>query len=216
MSDIFDLRVERPGIRLQRLELFNWGTFDSPAGEVYVASPNGRTTLLVGRNGAGKSTLVDAILTLLVPSPIRNYNVAAGARKKERTERTYVMGACDQQIDNEQSQVTKRYLRKGSSFYSVVLAHFHDEHTGSGFTLSQILYPKGDGSIDHVHAFAEGDKSIAADLAGLTKSDGLLASLKSRGFRVTRTFSEYHKWFLLNLECFPAGRQAQNIPGLVE
>ena len=91
MNDLFDMRVERPGIRLHRLELFNWGTFDSPAGEVYVAKPEGRTTLLVGRNGAGKSTLVDALLTLLVPGPIRNYNVAAGAKKTERTAKTYVL-----------------------------------------------------------------------------------------------------------------------------
>ena len=196
MSDLFGLRVERPGIRLQRLELFNWGTFDSSAGEVYVAAPEGRTMLMVGRNGAGKSTLVDAILTLLVPSPIRNYNVAAGARKTERTERTYVLGACDQQIDDEQSNVTKRYLRKGASFYSVVLAHFHDEHADSGFTLAQVLYPKGDGSIDHVHCFAEGNKSIADDLSGLTKTDGIMAVLKAHGFRVTRTFSEYHNWFV--------------------
>ena len=190
------MRAERPGIRLHRLELFNWGTFDSSGGEVYIARPEGRTSLLVGRNGAGKSTLVDAILTLLVPGPIRNYNVAAGAKKTERTERSYVLGACDQQLDDQQSGVTKKYLRGGTAFYSVVLAHFHDDHTDSGFTLAQILYPKGDGSVDHIHAFAEGSKSIEQDLAGLTKTDGILASLRSRGFKATRTFSEYHHRFV--------------------
>ena len=105
MSDLFDLRRQHPGIRLNRLEIFNWGTFDSTSGVVYVAKPRGRTTLLVGRNGSGKSTLVDAILTLLVPNAIRNYNVAAGAGKTERSERTYVFGACDQQLDDDETHV---------------------------------------------------------------------------------------------------------------
>ncbi len=203
MSDLFDMRVERPGIRLHRLELFNWGTFDSPDGEVYIAKPEGRTTLLVGRNGSGKSTLVDAILTILVPGPIRNYNVAAGAKKTERTAKSYVLGACDQQLDEDESNVSKRYLRSGTAFYSVVLAYFCDEHMvasddtqRAGFTVAQIIYPKAGSGVDHVHLFADGDKSIEGDLAGLTKSDGILASLKARGFKATRTFSEYHRWFV--------------------
>ena len=54
---LFDLRPERPGFRLQRLEVFNWGTFDSMAGQIYHFEPQGRTTLLVGCNGTGKSML---------------------------------------------------------------------------------------------------------------------------------------------------------------
>jgi uncharacterized protein YPO0396 len=84
VEDLFDIRPERPGYRLQRLELVNWGTFDSTSGQIYRFEPDGRTALLVGNNGSGKSTVVDAILTLLVPSHIRNYNVAAGAKKTER------------------------------------------------------------------------------------------------------------------------------------
>ena len=198
MRDLFDIRATRPGVRLQRLELYNWGTFDSSAGEVYASHPRGRTTLLVGRNGAGKSTLVDALLTLLVPGPIRNYNVAAGAKKTERTERSYVLGACDQRLDDDHSVVTKHYLRKGTAFYSIVLAHFRDENADGdpGFTLAQLMYPKADGGIEHVHLMADGDRSIEADLAGLSKSDGLLASLKARGFFATRTFSDYHRRFV--------------------
>lgn len=69
------------GYRLATFEVFNWGTFD---GQVHSISPHGTTCLLVGENGAGKSTLVDAMLTLLVRPGVRNYNVAAGAGKKER------------------------------------------------------------------------------------------------------------------------------------
>ena len=56
----------RAGFRLERLEVYNWGTLDSTVGHVHTVRPAGHTTLLIGQNGSGKSTLVDALLTLLV------------------------------------------------------------------------------------------------------------------------------------------------------
>ena len=53
------------GFRLKRLEVLNWGTFDS---RVWTLHLEGRNGLLTGDIGSGKSTLVDAITTLLVPS----------------------------------------------------------------------------------------------------------------------------------------------------
>ena len=53
------------GFRLQRLEVFNWGTFDS---RVWVLRAEGRNALLTGDIGSGKSTLVDALTTLLIPA----------------------------------------------------------------------------------------------------------------------------------------------------
>ena len=53
------------GFRLSRLEVFNWGTFDS---RVWTLQLDGRNALLTGDIGSGKSTLVDAITTLLVPA----------------------------------------------------------------------------------------------------------------------------------------------------
>ncbi len=82
-----------PGFRLTRMEVFNWGTFDSAHGHVHILPVEGQTALLVGHNGSGKSTLVDALLTLLVRPGVRNYNVAAGAHKQERDERSYIKGA---------------------------------------------------------------------------------------------------------------------------
>ena len=52
------------GFRLQRLEVFNWGTF---GGRVWTLRADGRNTLLTGDIGSGKSTLVDAVTTVLVP-----------------------------------------------------------------------------------------------------------------------------------------------------
>ena len=76
------------GFRLQSLEVFNWGTFDS---RVWSLNPAGRNALLTGDIGSGKSTLVDAITTLLLPAHRVAYNKAAGAERQERTLRTYVL-----------------------------------------------------------------------------------------------------------------------------
>ena len=51
------------GFRLSRLEVLNWGTFDS---RVWTLQLDGKNGLLTGDIGSGKSTLVDAITTLLV------------------------------------------------------------------------------------------------------------------------------------------------------
>ena len=58
----------------------------------------GEIVALVGPSGSGKSTLVDAMLTLLVRPQTRNYNVAAGASKNERDEKTYIRGAYDRTV----------------------------------------------------------------------------------------------------------------------
>ena len=84
-----DSKPLRAGFRLQRLEVFNWGTFD---GRPWVLNLAGENTLLTGDIGSGKSTLVDAVTTLLVPSQRVAYNKAAGAESRERTLRSYVLG----------------------------------------------------------------------------------------------------------------------------
>ena len=50
--------ADRSGFRLERLEVFNWGTFN---GRVWGLTPGGSNALLTGDIGSGKSTLVDAI-----------------------------------------------------------------------------------------------------------------------------------------------------------
>lgn len=59
------------GYRLDRLEVFNWGTFDQ---RVWTFLLGGANALLTGDIGSGKSTLVDAITTLLVPANKISYN----------------------------------------------------------------------------------------------------------------------------------------------
>ena len=193
MDHLFDMRPERPGYRLHRLELFNWGTFDSSAGNVFRFEPQGRTSLLVGHNGSGKSTLVDAILTLLVDGRTRNYNVAAGARKTERTPKSYIKGAYDRTSDAANASIVK-FLRPKGNHLTAISAVFRDEQLDRSFTLTQILYLKADGSDDKVFAIADEPHELKDDLKGLQKSNEVVEHLKAKGYQTTKTYIEYQGW----------------------
>ena len=61
-------------MRLERLELLNWGTFDK---QIIVINPQGDNLLVTGDIGSGKSTIVDALATLLNTPRKLSYNKAA-------------------------------------------------------------------------------------------------------------------------------------------
>lgn len=192
MDHLFDMRPDRPGYRLHRMEIFNWGTFDSSDGRIHCFEPQGRTSLLVGHNGSGKSTLVDAFLTLLVDSRTRNYNVAAGAKKTERTAKSYIKGAFNRTADESQTSVA-RYLRPKGNHLSAISAIFRDEQLDKAFTLTQVLYLKSD-SDDRVYGLVDDEKELKDVLAGLTKSDQVREHLKQQGYQTTRAYNEYQGW----------------------
>jgi uncharacterized protein YPO0396 len=184
-------RVSPPGFRLSTFEVFNWGTFD---GQVHGFHPRGASSLLVGENGAGKSTLVDAMLTLLVRPGIRNYNVAAGATKKERDERTYIRGAYDRTAGRD-DKPQLQYLREGSGFYTALLATFANALSGKQFTLCQVMYLTSSGDKKIYYAFDTKPRSIAGDLGGLKSGSDIKSVLTDRGFQITENYKEYHNWF---------------------
>lgn len=190
-------RVAVPaGFRLRRLEVFNWGTFDSTAGNVHTIPVQGQTTLLVGHNGSGKSTLVDALLTLLVrPGNSRNFNVAAGAAKNERNERSYVRGAYDRRSD-EDSRSEVKYLRDGHSHYSVLLACFRNDATQAVFTLAIVLHLTADNSVEKLYCYSPEERTIAAHCSGIRSLDKLSKQMQERGFpKTTKSYTEYFEWF---------------------
>ncbi len=208
-SDAAWLTNTRPGYRLKKLEVTNWGTFDSTAGHVYSLALDGRTALLVGQNGSGKSTLVDALLTLLVQPGVRNYNVAAGAKKRERDERTYIRGACGRSSDEELGSVTD-YLRPHDNHYSVLLACFERADTGAAFTIAQVLQITGDGEVDKTYAFCESERSIAGDLSGLSRSERMRKQLIERGFQATTKYTEYFPWIARRTHLRPKAMDVLN------
>ena len=178
------------GYRLKRLELLNWGTFDQ---QIHTVSPEGQSTLLVGQNGSGKSTLVDAVLTLLVKPGVRNFNVAAGARKRERTERTYFEGAFDRNADGDNEGIKTRCLRPSRKHYSVVLACFQNDD-GTAFSLVNLLYWNGQ-KVEPIYCFSNRERSISGDFSQLDTSRGILKAITDRDFKATKTFTEYESWF---------------------
>lgn len=180
------------GFRLHKVELWNWGTFD---GHVFTVRPNGQSALLVGQNGSGKSTLVDAILTLLVRPGVRNFNVAAGAKKRERDERSYLLGAYDRGSDEDGQGIRVKYLRPKGQQYAVILATFRNDDVGTVFTVAQVLYLTGDQSVEKVYCFADDERSIRNDFSQLESTESILKVLKGRGMRATRTFQEFDGWF---------------------
>ncbi len=197
MPDLFDSANEPveeapplPGYRLSKLEIYNWGTFDAA---VYSVCPHGQTTLLVGENGSGKSTLVDALLTLLVRPQTRNYNVAAGATKNERDERTYIRGAYDRTI-GEGGRPQIQYLRSGAGHYTALLACFANQATKSAFTICQVLYLTNDNAVEKVYAFCEGERGIVEDLSSITSASAVARHLRERGFNTTSSYKQYAGW----------------------
>ncbi len=123
------------GFRLQRLEVYNWGTFDE---RVWSLELNGEMSLLTGDVGSGKSTLVDALLTLLVPPRKVTYNKAADASAKERSLASYVRGYYGQKR-TENGGGRPEALRDKNK-YSVILGVFADKNFGRTVTLAQVFW----------------------------------------------------------------------------
>src|SRR5690554_6362535 len=127
---------ERTGFRLERCEVFNWGTFD---GKVWSFAPGGANSLLTGDIGSDKSTLVDAITTLLVPAQRITYNKAAGAEARERSLRSYVLGHYKSERGESGLSVRPVALRDHNS-YSVILGHFYNEGFDRHVVLAQVFW----------------------------------------------------------------------------
>ena len=181
------------GFRLQRLEVFNWGTFDS---RVWTLQLDGRNGLLTGDIGSGKSTLVDAITTLLVPAHRIAYNKAAGAGNKERTLRSYVLGHYKSER-NEVTGAAKPVSLRDHNSYSVILGVFHNAGYDQTVSLAQVFWMKdAQGQPARFFVGAERALSIAADFANFG-SDIARLRKKLRGARadVHDSFPPYAAWF---------------------
>lgn len=183
------VRPRGQGYRLQKFEMYNWGTFD---GEVHSFAPRGESTLLVGENGAGKSTIVDGMLTLLVRPGIRNYNVAAGAQRKERSEASYIRGTYDR-VAGQDERPKELSLRDGGHFYTALLATFASKQSGRVFTICQVMFLTNREKQIY-YAFDQAERGIATDLTGLTSGSEIKSQLKDRGFQVTDKYPQYFGW----------------------
>ncbi len=143
-ANALELALEVPaeenqiGFRLDKIEVFNWGTFHQ---HIWSIEPNGQNALLTGDIGSGKSTLVDAITTLLVPANRVSYNKAAGASSKERSLRSYVLGYYKSER-TEMNLHAKPVALRGRDTYSVILGRFRNRAFKQVVTIAQVFWQK--------------------------------------------------------------------------
>lgn len=181
------------GFRLQRLEVYNWGTFD---GRVWALDPQGQNTLLTGDIGSGKSTLVDAVTTLLVPAQRIAYNKAAGADNKERSLRSYVLGHYKSER-NETSGSAKPIALRDHNSYSVILGVFYNAGYDQTVSLAQVFWMKDQqGQPARFFAATDSALAIATDFANFgTDIAGLRKKLRAQGVALFDSFPPYGAWF---------------------
>jgi uncharacterized protein YPO0396 len=194
-----------PGCRLQRLEVYNWGTFD---GSVWTFEVEGANALLTGDIGSGKSTLVDAVTTLLLPAHRISYNKAAGADTRERDLRSYVLGHYKSE-HNEETGGTRPVGLRGPENYSVLLAVFTartadvvtpglaDSATPS-VTIAQVFRAREDGGQpERFFVTADSDLAIAKHFV-IEPGEGfreLKRNLREAGAQTFDGFPEYGRTF---------------------
>ncbi len=181
------------GLRMERLEVYNWGTFNGPIQSI---TPQGGTSLLTGANGSGKSSLVDALLTLLVAPGRRNYNQSAGSEKRrERTDKTYVQGAWSKKKEEENDNARIRYLR-GKDAYSVLLAVFQNPRYQQTVTLVQVFWWQ-DNELRRLYIVAPFALAIEEHFRvnSVSQIAGLRKQLRTNGAGVYDDFPKYHKQF---------------------
>jgi uncharacterized protein YPO0396 len=183
----------RVGFRLQRLEVLNWGTFDT---RVWRYELDGHNGLLTGDIGSGKSTLVDAITTLLVPAHRVAYNKAAGADSRERSLRSYVLGHYKSERNEVTGSARPVALRNASS-YSVILGVFRNEGYSQAVTLAQVFWLKDpQGAPARLFVAAERALTIAADFSGFGSDiTALRKKLRGAGCELFDSFPPYGAWF---------------------
>lgn len=192
-----DLFVDGPvmaevplGYRLERLEVYNWGTFDQ---RVWTFTTEGRTSLLTGEVGSGKSTLVDALLTLLVPPLHVTYNKAADASARERSLASYVLGYYGQRSVDGGSGRPEALRQKDS--YSVILAVFRDRNLDLSVTLAQVFWFTEEGATSprRLYVLAQKPLSITREFSDI---GGDMRAFRKRleHDSFIETFDEYPKY----------------------
>lgn len=186
---------KKAGYRLHRFEIQNWGTFDK---KIWKISPNGFNALITGDIGSGKSTLVDGLTTLLVSTQKITYNKAAGAETKERSLKSYVLGAYKgekTEFSSKSKAVNLRKIEDGT--YSVLLASFYNEHYETYCTIAQVFNLKNENEpVEKVFIVAESDLCILDNFQNFSQIKELKKRLRDmKGVELFDSFKEYSNRF---------------------
>ncbi len=177
------------GFRLERLEVYNWGTFN----DIHILPLYGQTALLTGANGSGKSTLVDALVTLLIPPFKRLYNIASGtSKRRERHLKTYVQGHYGHIRDDEGGARIQQL--RGNDSYTVILGVFRNYSKNLTVTMAQIMWFEGQ-DIDTLFIVANQELSIKEHIFFKKDVEEFRQRMKRIKVHVDRKYSAYFSVF---------------------
>lgn len=178
------------GFRLERLELWNWGTFH---GEAQTLEAGGGWSLLIGDNDSGKSTAIDALRTLLVPPRMLNYNDAAGDGRRvagrDRTRRSYVRGAWASSSTIDSTAPTTQYLRDAGTL-SAVAAIFTDAQQQTSATVAQVLWEHEE-QVRELYAASPGRRSLRDLMEGHANTSEIRRAARRNGWQIEDSFAAY-------------------------
>lgn len=174
-----------PGFRLLEMELYNWGTFGD---RVWNFRFDGGNALVTGDIGSGKSTWVDALSTLLIPPQKLTYNKAAGAERRERTDRSYLLGEHRSTRDEAIALAKPVYLRD-EGCYSLILAVFRDQRDSRLLSLAQLRWLKG-GDVQRIYICSGRKLSVLNDFNDFN-GDGAAFKKRLRQSPSTEVFDSY-------------------------
>ena len=176
------------GFRLHRIEVYNWGTFDK---RISTLALDGLNTLVTGENGSGKSTFIDALTTLLVPANRIAYNRAAGADRKERDLRSYVLGYFRSEY-NELTGASRPVALRPKGTVSVILGVFRNTGFDQVVTIAQVYWPAEQGQPNRFFVLAERELAISEHFLTFKKGmRELRAQLREAGAEVFEQFEPY-------------------------
>lgn len=181
--------VNVDGFRLERVDVYNWGSFNNNVKTVYFG---GQNVLMTGDNGAGKSSIIDAITVLLYDVKKITFNQAAGAEKGERNLASYVLGLYKN--DNSSGVKTELGLRsKDKAVLTIIMASFYNQKLDEHVVLIQCLVMmKPKTSPSRYYFIANKDFNLQQDILPVKDIRELGAKLKKLGATRFDQFGEYY------------------------
>ncbi|NML66154.1 hypothetical protein HHL22_13155 [Hymenobacter sp. RP-2-7] len=195
MLNLFEELTGPAGYRLQRLQVFNWGTFHegSAQNDIWELTPGGQNTLLTGANGSGKTTLVDGLLALLVNPAKRFFNQSSGAQKRtDRSEESYVEGHYGRTQGEEQQKSRVEQLRKREGTFSIILGAFTNAQS-LPVTLVQVRWFNASG-LQRRYLVAKAELNIAEHIQFGAGGQWVSQLKKKFADRVVEDFDAFPKY----------------------
>ena len=176
------------GFRLQRLELFNWGTFD---GQVWTLQLNGRNSLLTGDiRRESRHWSMPSRLCLFQPSGLPTTKLL------EPTARSGPCAPMCSDYKSEHNEITgaaKPVPLRNHNSYSVILGVFHNAGYGQTVCLAQVFWMKEPhGQPARYFVGADRELTIASDFSNFGSDIAQLRKkLRGLGSEIFDSFPPY-------------------------